>query len=100
MVPPINLPKRNTNTTANTSFIAFGVVPSLISSTTSPRSSNTQYQLEPSPRSKPMVTFGWQKFLLYCAVEGLLFFIVVPLLSLLPPPHSLQHHSIPPDPPH
>ena len=41
----------------NTSFIAFGVVLSLYSSSTSPTSSSTQYQLDRSPRSKPIVSF-------------------------------------------
>ena len=40
----------------NTSFIAFGVVLSLCSSSTPPTASNTQYQLERSPKSKPIVS--------------------------------------------
>jgi hypothetical protein len=40
----------------NTSFIAFGVVPSFCSSSTSLASSSTQYQLDRSPRSKPIVS--------------------------------------------
>ena len=59
----------------NTSFIAFGVVPSLCSSSTSPPSSNTQYQLDRSPRSKPMVSFCSRKFLLCLATTVLIFFI-------------------------
>jgi len=42
----------------NTSRMAFGVVPSFCSRTISPVSSNTQYQLDRSPRSRPIVTFG------------------------------------------
>ena len=42
----------------NTSRIAFGVVPSFCSCSTSPTSSSRQYQLDRSPRSKPMVSFG------------------------------------------
>jgi hypothetical protein len=41
----------------NTSSIAFGVVPSLCCNTASPLSFNTQYQLDRSPKSKPMVSF-------------------------------------------
>jgi hypothetical protein len=36
----------------NTSLFAFGLVPSFCSSSTSPVSSNTQYQLDRSPRSR------------------------------------------------
>ena len=39
-------------------FIAFGVVPSFCSCSTSPTSSSRQYQMERSPRSKPIVNFG------------------------------------------
>ena len=42
----------------NTSFIAFGVVPTFCSSTIVPASSSTQYQLVRSPRSNPIVSFG------------------------------------------
>jgi hypothetical protein len=41
----------------NTSLMAFGVVPTFCSSSTSPVSSSTQYQLDRSPRSKPIVRF-------------------------------------------
>src|ERR1017187_7364453 len=66
----------------NTSFIAFGVVPSRCSSTTSPCSSNTQYQLERSPRSKPIVSFCSGKFL-FCFVATVLIFFIAGLLYLL-----------------
>ncbi len=48
---------------------------SLCSRTISPRSSNTQYQLERSPRSNPMVSFWREKFLLCFAAAVLTFFI-------------------------
>src|SRR5579859_3326288 len=48
---------------------------SVCSSRTSPTSSNTQYQLERSPRSNPMVNFCCQIFLLSFAAVVLTFFI-------------------------
>jgi hypothetical protein len=42
----------------NTSRIAFGVVLSFRSCITSPTSSSWQYQLDRSPRSRPIVSFG------------------------------------------
>jgi hypothetical protein len=36
---------------------------------------NTQYQLERSPRSNPIVSFCWEKFLLCFAATVLIFFI-------------------------
>jgi len=59
----------------NPAFIAFGVVPSFCSSTTSPCSFNTQYQLERSPRSNPIVSFASEKFLICFRVTVLIFFI-------------------------
>jgi hypothetical protein len=41
----------------NTSFMAFGVVLSFCSKITSPSASRTQYQLDRSPRSNPIVSF-------------------------------------------
>ncbi|MGA7634687.1 MAG: hypothetical protein WCB11_28310 [Terriglobales bacterium] len=41
----------------NTSVSAFGVVLTRCSNSTLPTSSNTQYQLDRSPRSKPIVNF-------------------------------------------
>jgi hypothetical protein len=73
-----------------------GVVPSFRSSTTSPRSSNTQYQLERSPRSKPIVSFCSEKFLL-CFVATVLIFFIAGLLYLLCFEHvdNLGAYSIP-----
>ena len=42
----------------NPSRMAFGVVLTFCSRTISPVSSSTQYQLERSPRSSPIVSFG------------------------------------------
>jgi len=61
---------------------AFGVVPSFSSSTTSPCSSNTQYQLERSPRSNPIVSFCSEKFLI-CFLATVLIFFIAGLLYLL-----------------
>ena len=58
----------------NTSFIAFAVVLSLCSSTTSPVASSTQYQLERSPKSNPIVSFCSEKFLISFAAAVLTFF--------------------------
>jgi hypothetical protein len=66
----------------NTSLIAFEVVPSLCSRTTSPASFNTQYQLDQSPRSNPIVSFCSRKFLL-CLATTVLIFIIVGLLHFL-----------------
>ena len=66
----------------NTSLIAFGVVPNFCSSSTSPASSNTQYQLDRSPRSKPMVSFRSEKFFV-CFTPAVLIFFIAGLLYLL-----------------
>jgi hypothetical protein len=66
----------------NTSLIAFGVVPSLCSSTTSPASSKTHYQLDRSPRSKPIVSFCSRKFL-FCFTATVPIFFIAGLLYLL-----------------
>src|SRR5271157_123028 len=71
---PVSSAIRQRGIAAKTSFIAFGVVPSFCSLTTSPASSSTQYQLDRSPRSKPMVSFR-SKFLWLAAFAVLLFFI-------------------------
>jgi hypothetical protein len=55
--------------------MAFGVVLNFCSSNTAPDSSNTQYQLDRSPRSKPMVNFCSEIFLLAFAATVLTFFI-------------------------
>ena len=49
----------------NKSRIAFGVVLSLCSSSTSPASSNTQYQLDRSPRVQPIDSLG-KSWAIYC----------------------------------
>src|SRR5215470_5591266 len=66
---------------ANTSLTAFGVVLSLCSKTTSPRSSNTQYQLQRSPRSNPTVYFFcvkilvcWPATVILSVIAGLLIY--------------------------
>ncbi len=59
----------------NTSRIAFGVVLSFCSSSTSPVSSNTQYQLDRSPRSKPIVSLRWEKSFAAFTTAVLSFFI-------------------------
>ena len=66
----------------NTSFIAFGVVLTRCSSSTLPASSSTQYQLERSPRSKPIVSFCSEQFLL-CFTATVLIFFIAGLLYLL-----------------
>ena len=57
------------------SFIAFGVVASFRSRSTSPASSRTQYQLDRSPRSRPTVSLRPSTFPILCAAAVLLFFI-------------------------
>jgi hypothetical protein len=68
----------------NTSFIVFGVVLRRCSSTTSPDSFSTQYQLDRSPRSNPMVNVCSEIFLLGFAATVLPFFIAGLLLSVFP----------------
>jgi hypothetical protein len=46
------------------SRIAFGVVASFCPSSSSPASSSTQYQLDRSPKSRPIVSFFPEIFLL------------------------------------
>jgi hypothetical protein len=79
-------PRLQRNTTAwlapNTSRMDLGVVLSRCSCKTCPASANTQYQLERSPRSNPMVSFGREKFLLAFLAAVLPFFIAA-LLYLL-----------------
>src|ERR1019366_2973601 len=79
---PVSSAIRQRGIPPNTSFIAFGVVPNRCSSTTSPCSSNTQYQLERSPRSKPIVSFCSGKFL-FCILDTVLIFFIAGLLYLL-----------------
>jgi hypothetical protein len=57
----------------------FGGVLSLCSSTTSPRSSNTQYQLQRSPRSNPTVYFFSARSLVCRRATVILFLIAGPL---------------------
>ncbi len=66
----------------NASFIAFGVVLTRCSNRTLPVSSSTQYQLERSPRSKPMVSFCSAQFLI-CFASAVLIFFIAGLLYLL-----------------
>jgi hypothetical protein len=54
---------------------AFGVVLNFCSRTVWPVSSNTQYQLDRSPRSSPTVNFCREIFVLRCAATVLTFFI-------------------------
>src|SRR5438132_3248985 len=55
--------------------MVFGIVLSFCSRSTSPVSSSTQYQLDRSPRSKPIVSLWLSTFLIACAVAVLIFFI-------------------------
>jgi hypothetical protein len=78
--------------------MAFGVVLTRCSSRTLPASSNTQYQLDRSPKSKPMVSFCSEKFLISFAAAVLTFFIAG-LLYLLrfERVDNLGAYSIPPE---
>jgi hypothetical protein len=62
-------------------FIAFGVVPSFCSCTTSPTSSSTQYQLHRSPRSKPIASFCSEIFLHCFPTLVLIFSLPVSFIS-------------------
>src|SRR5678815_4705234 len=72
---PVSNAIRLRGTAPNTSFMAFGVVPSFCSRTIAPASSSTQHQLERSPRSSPIVSFCSDIFLLCCVATVLIFFI-------------------------
>jgi hypothetical protein len=91
-----------------------GVVPSLCANSTSPASSNPQYQLDRSPRSNPIVSFCSEEFLLCCAPAVLIFFVAgllyalaasaagVGVLVLAQPAeakiiYTKAHHLIPPN---
>src|SRR6266481_6067178 len=76
--------------------MAFGVVLTFCSSSTLPASSNTQYQLDRSPRSNPIVSFCSEKFLL-CLPATVLTFFIAGLLYLLCFEHvdNLGAYSIP-----
>src|SRR4029077_8575010 len=80
----------------NASFMAFGVVPSFCSSSNSPASFSTQYQLDRSPRSNPIVSFCSEKFLI-CFAAAVLTFFIAGLLYLLCFKHvdNLGAYSIP-----
>src|SRR5438552_2043288 len=93
---PVSNATRLRGMAPNTSFTAFGVVPSFCSRRISPASSNTQYQLDRSPRSRPIVCFCSEKFLICCAPAVLTFFIAG-LLYLLCFEHvdNLGAYSIP-----
>jgi hypothetical protein len=82
----------------NTSLIAFGVVLNFCSSSTSPVSSNTQYQLDQSPRSNPIVSFCSEKFLL-CFATAVLILFIAGLLYLLRSKRvdNLGAYRIPPE---
>jgi hypothetical protein len=79
---PVSSAIRQRGIAPNTSFIAFAVVLSLCSSSTAPDSSNMQYQLDRSPRSKPIVSFCSGKFLI-CFAAAVLTFFIAGLLYLL-----------------
>src|SRR5215472_2458530 len=79
---PVSIPTPLSGIAPNTSRTAFGVVLSLCSKTTSPPSSNTQYQLQRSPRSNPTVCFFCAKILLGLPATVILF-LIAGLLYLL-----------------
>jgi hypothetical protein len=54
----------------------------MLNRSTAPASSNTQYQLDRSPRSNPIVSFCSEKFLL-CLAAAVLIFFIAGLLYLL-----------------
>src|SRR4029077_20142565 len=72
---PVSSAIRQPGIAPNPSRIAFGVVASFCSSSTSPASSSRQYQLERSPRSKPIVNFRGEKFFVDLTAAVLVFFI-------------------------
>src|ERR1035438_4049759 len=93
---PVSSAIRQRGMAPNASFMAFGVVPSFCSRSTSPTSSNRQYQLDRSPRSRPMVSFACEQFLI-CLAATVLTFFIAGLLYLLCFEHvdNLGAYSIP-----
>src|ERR1700693_6213492 len=93
---PVSSAIRQRGMAPETSRIAFGVVASFCSSSTSPASSSTQYQLDRSPRSRPIVSFFPEIFLL-CFTATVLIFFIAGLLYLLCLKHvdNLGDYSIP-----
>ena len=79
---PVSSAIRQCGMLPNTSRIAFGVVLSFCSASTPPISSSRQYQLDRSPRSNPMVSFGWEKFFV-AFIAAVLTFFIAGLLYLL-----------------
>src|SRR5262249_31168212 len=71
---PVSSATRLRGIAPKASFIAFGVVLSLCSAITSPLSSSTQYQLDRSPKSNPIVSFP-PKFFSPVAAAVVVFFI-------------------------
>src|ERR1700688_2573508 len=93
---PVSSATRLCGIAPNTSLSAFGVVLTLPSKTTSPRSSNTQYQLQRSPRSNPTVYFFPAKLLACCLATVILFVIAGLLLYCASSALSLGGYRIPP----
>src|SRR5262252_6071823 len=79
----------------NASLTAFCVVLSLCSTTTSPCSSSTQYQLQRSPRSNPTVYFFCVKILVCLPATVILFVIAGLLISCASSALSLGAYRIP-----
>ena len=77
---PVSIAMRPRGRLPNTCFMASGVVASLCSKTISPASFKTQYALERSPRSTPMVSFPLKMF--FPLVRIVLIFCIAGLLSL------------------
>src|SRR5215467_14954170 len=78
---PVSIAMRHRGMLLNTCFMASGVVATLCPKTISPASFKTQYALERSPRSTPMVSCPSKIFfplvcivLIFC-IAGLLFFV-------------------------
>src|SRR6202451_3035261 len=93
---PVSSATRLCGIAPNTSLSAFGVVLTLRSKTTSPRSSSTQYQLQRSPRSNPTVYFFSAKLLACCLSTVKLFVIAGLLLYCASSALSLGAYRIPP----
>jgi hypothetical protein len=78
---PVSRAIRLRGTAPNTSRMAFGVVLSRCSNSTLPASSSTQYQLDRSPRSSPIVSFCSRKFFVCSAAVVLTSSLPVSFIS-------------------
>src|SRR5262249_968469 len=90
---PVSIAMRHRGMLPNTCFMASGVVASLCSKTISPASFKTQYELERSPRSNPMVSCPFKMVSPFVCI--VLIFCIAGLLFVLQARPTLGAYRIP-----